>query len=74
MSATTAIILWVVVLIASKVAQVWYFPKYRKTWKTWDRHIDPVGIKLIRRHPFHELGWYGVAALSAVLFFSLIRV
>ncbi|RYH08881.1 hypothetical protein [Tropicimonas sp. IMCC6043] len=65
----TAILL-VGLLAGSKVAQVWLFPAYRKTWRTWDRHKDPIAWKLIRAHPFHELGWYLFAALlSAAVFY-----
>ncbi len=68
---TLVAILWVGALIGTKVAQVLLFPDYRKTWKTWDRHKDPIAWKLIRKHPVHELGWYLVAALIS---FALFRI
>ena len=74
MSAGVAIILWVISLLATKAAQIWLFPNYRKTWNKWDRIRNPAGLKMIRYHPFHTLGWYVVAALLAVFFFSLIGV
>lgn len=74
MSVWIAAILWVILLVASKVAQVVLFPAYRKTWKTWDRHKDPIAWKLIRAHPLHELGWYLVAALISVVVFSLTKI
>lgn len=66
MNSTLVAILWVAALIGTKLAQVRLFPAYRKTWKTWDRHKDPIGWKLIRKHPVHELGWYALAALISV--------
>ena len=73
-SATAAVVLWVIAMLASKAAQVYFFENYRKDWNKWDRMKDPVGWKLIRSHPFHELGWYVFVAVLAVFFFQLIEV
>ena len=73
MSVEAAVICWVIAMIASKAAQVHFFKDYRKDWNKWNRIKDPIGWRLIRTHPFHELGWYVFIAALAVLFFSLIR-
>lgn len=72
MSVGLAAFIWVVLLVGSKVAQLGLFPAYRKTWKKWDRIKDPIAWKLIRAHPFHELGWYVFAGLISVGLFNLI--
>lgn len=72
-SALAAVICWVVAIVASKVAQVYYFKDYRKDWNKWDRTKDPIGWKLIRTHPVHELGWYVFAAALGVILFQLIE-
>lgn len=72
-SAMAAVVLWVIAMLASKVAQVYFFKSYRKDWNKWDRMKDPIGWKLIRSHPFHELGWYVFIAVLAIALFPLIE-
>ena len=73
MSVEAAVICWFLAMLASKVAQVYYFKNYRKDWDKWNRRKDPIGWKLIRTHPFHELGWYVFIAVLAVILFQFIE-
>ncbi len=73
MSVEAAVIGWFVAMLASKVAQVYFFKDYRKDWNKWDRIKDPIGWRLIRTHPVHELGWYVFVAILAVILFRFIE-
>lgn len=73
MSVEAAVIGWFVAMLASKVAQVYFFKDYRKDWNKWDRIKDPIGWRLIRTHPVHELGWYVFVAALGIILFQLVE-
>ena len=70
MTVKLAVILWVIALAASKILQVYLFPKYKKTWDKWNRLRDPAGLSMFRNHPFHTVGWY---VFVGVLFVVLLN-
>ena len=67
-----ALVLWLAVLVVSKFVQFWLFPDYSKSAGKLSGSKDPGGLKLIRKHPFHTLGWYAFALGSFILLMVLL--
>ena len=67
-----AIGLWLVVIILAKFLQYRLFPDYSKSAEKLSGSKDPGGFKLIRKHPYHTLGWYGCALGTFILMMVLL--
>ena len=71
MSASVAVVLWIVFGIALKVALLAADPKYRADYHKW---FTPgtEGFRLMMKYPVREIGWYVAMALAfAVMIWAL---
>lgn len=55
---TVAVILWLLIGVAMKGALIWLDPKYRKDFGKTERVTDVIGLRMIRKYPLYEIGWY----------------